>query len=81
MVSRQSCVKSALRFSARSTPHSFSILLIIKVWYCFMEISMRLYIVLPVEFYRLLAGKKLYSGAPGQSHSREFFTLKGISAC
>jgi len=35
--------------------------------------------VLPVEFSRLLAGKNLYPGAPGQSHSREFFTLKGIS--
>jgi len=49
-------------------------------------------IVLPVESSRLLAGKSLYPGAPGQSHttlrssaslrstsSREFFTLKGIT--
>ena len=36
-------------------------------------------IVLPVESSRLLAGKSLYPGAPGQSHSREFFTLKGMT--
>jgi len=36
-------------------------------------------IVLPVESSRLLAGKSLYPGAPGQSHSREFYTLKGIT--
>jgi len=35
-------------------------------------------IVLTVEFSRSLAGKNLYPGAPGQSHSRQFYTLKGI---
>ena len=34
--------------------------------------------MLPVEFSRLLAGKSLYNNRL-QSHSREFFTLKGIS--
>jgi len=35
-------------------------------------------IVLTVEFSRSLAAEGLYPGAPGQSHSRQFFTLKGI---
>ena len=39
---------------------------------------MKIYvIVLTVEFSRLLAGKNLYNNLL-QSHSREFFTLKGI---
>ncbi len=35
-------------------------------------------IVLPVESSRLLAGKSFYNNTL-QSHSREFFTLKGIT--
>jgi hypothetical protein len=42
----------------------------------FAVILLHTYIVLPVEFFRLLAGKNLYDNRL-QSPSREFFTLKG----